>query len=80
MKLIYVFCRNKVLKILAFLCGGKNRELEKTLKQVGKYRVLILSGQFELSLTAHLIHTCRTWLSDLPTLKILEGSCHVCSH
>jgi hypothetical protein len=50
-KLIYVFCRNKVLKILAFLCGGKNSELEKTLKQVGKYMVLVLSGQYHLSLT-----------------------------
>jgi len=25
-----VFGRNKVLKILAFLCGGKNRELKKS--------------------------------------------------
>jgi hypothetical protein len=49
-KLIYVLCRNKVLKILAFLCGGKNKGLERTLKQVVKYRVHILSGQYHLSL------------------------------
>jgi hypothetical protein len=30
-------------------------------------------------LAVHLIHTCRTWLSDLPTLTILGGSFHVCS-